>query len=94
MQKLNKKKLTLGADKCKILHVDSNKRKKKQCSNSDSSTLVIHGDKIKETCKLKYLGNEINALGNIDDTITSRTTKAIGLRTQIRCIIKFISLGS
>ena len=92
--KVESKKLTLGADKCKLLHVTGNKRKKNQCSNSKSPTLKIHNESIKETDKFKYLGDEINSLGDIDDTIASRITKAIGLRTQIRSMIKSISLGS
>ena len=92
--KIESKKLTLGADKCKIVHINCNKKKNNICLNNKSSALKIHNDNIKETNKFKYLGDEVNSLGNIDDTISSRSSKAIGLRSQIRSMINSISLGS
>ena len=49
---------------------------------------------MKETNSLKYLGEVLNAEGNINDTINARVSKAIGLRSQYSSLIKSISLGN
>ena len=83
--KIESKQLTLGGDKCFKLHIGKNKSKQKTCKTSDN--LKVHSDKMRSADKIKYLGNIINSEGSLNDTLTERTNKAIGLRSQLKSLI-------
>ena len=78
--KIESKKLSLGPDKCGKLHIS--KGGKGNCPNE----LKVHNESMKNKTQLKYLGEILNIQGNINDTILERSTRAIGLRTQIKSL--------
>ena len=86
--KVESKKLNMGHDKCFRLHIAS-RRSTSECNNS----LKVHNLEMKNAKKIKYLGDFLNSLGNLEDTISDRNQKAIGLRSQLASILKSISLG-
>ena len=88
---MESKSLNLGTDKCKKLHIASSSDSG-QCFNEEN--LKVHNEKLKNVSKLKYLGDFFNQEGNLNDTISDRVNKAIGLRSQIKSLLSNISLGS
>ena len=87
--KMETKNLTLGPDKCAKLHI----RKKNDTSNCDIK-LKVHDEPMKSERRLKYLGDILTVDANIDETIVDRSTRAIGLRSQLKSLLSSISLGS
>ena len=86
--KMETKNLSLGPDKCAKLHIS--KKGKEKCSNE----LKVHNEPMMNKEQIKFLGDILNSEGTIDDTILDRSSRAIGLRSQLKSIITSLSLGS
>ena len=89
--KIESKNLKLGEDKCLELHIEKRGNKTVKCH---STTVKVHDSNIKKTKSIKYLGDVVNSEANINDTIHSRATKAIGMRSQFTSLISSIALGN
>ena len=74
--KIESKNLKLGADKCVELHIEKKANKAVKCN---TTTIKVHDQDMLKAKSLKYLGEIVNSEGNINETISSRSTKAIGL---------------
>ena len=84
--KIESKKLRLSRDKCYHMHV-SNKNTK--CDTS----LKVHDSVMKKTSTASYLGDSITPFGSCEETLKERELKALGFITQIKSILKNVSLG-
>ena len=82
------KKLKLSNKKCHKIHIS--KRKTDECNNSE---LKIHGDKMSDSIKEKYLGDYITKSGKNDSTIEDRKGKGYGIVAEILAILDDIPLG-
>ena len=63
--------------------------KKEKCHNK----LKVHESIMKDVNKITYLGDIMNSHGTIDDTITNRYSKALGIINQMSSLLSSISLG-
>ena len=77
--------LSLSQDKCNRIHIG---RQKGQCQN-----LKVHEANMKESELEKYLGDLINALGDINDTVEQRVSRGYAVIAEIRAIFSEIPLG-
>ena len=68
------KKLTLSKSKCSKIHVGK--------PESGCPELKIHGEKMKESKKEKYLGDMLSNTGKIQPTIDERISKGYGLAAK------------
>ena len=85
--KFESKKLRLSDDKSVKIHLS--KGKEKRCPIKT----MIHEKTMKETDRVRYLGDKLSNLGGHQLTIESRVAKAIGIKAQISSLLKSISLG-
>ena len=79
------KRLKLGTDKCRTLHIG---KKKEDCS-----VLYAEGTEMKLVNEEEYLGEILTKDANIDANIEKRVKKGIGLISPVIAIIKEVSLG-
>ena len=90
--KVETKKLNLGKDKCIKIHISKKGKKEKECPMK--KMIKVHNDIMKEEERVKYLGDVVDSRGSINETITDRVNKAIGLRSKLKSLTTDISLGS
>ena len=84
--KAESRKLRFSDDKCAKMHVS---KKQMTCYNE----LKVHDSAMKNVTKIRYLGDVINNVGNINDTIHDRYSRGLGIVTQITSLLTSISLG-
>ena len=75
---MNLKKLTLSDKKCGKIHIG----KREMCCPQ----LKVHGKKMKNSEKEKYLGDQITKFGNIKATIEDRVAKGYGIVSEIKTL--------
>ena len=85
--KMEHKKLRLSHDKCFKIHIC---KKFKQCSQ----VIKVHDSDMKHVTQATYLGDVISEKGTIDETISQRSQKAIGIISQISSILSSVCLGN
>ena len=79
-------KLTMNSKKCKKIHIGK--------SNCMCPDLKVHGDRIEETDKEKYLGDQISGdCNNNTVNISMRKGKGIGIVSQIMLLLDEMCLG-
>ena len=64
-------------------------KKQSGCSN----ILKVHDSAMKNVTKIKYLGEILNQLENINDTISDWYSKGMGIITQISSLLSSICIG-
>ena len=79
------KKLTLSKTKCSKDYVGK--------PESGCPELKIHGEKMKESQREKYLGDILNNTGKIQATIDERVAKGHGIVSEILALIDQVPLG-
>ena len=84
--KMENKKLRLSEDKCFKIHIC---KKDEQCTQ----VLRVHDNKMKNVSQATYLGDVLSDTGSIDETISQRCQKALGISTQINSMLSSICLG-
>ena len=83
--KIETKKLEFNNKKCFNMHVGPNKSK--------SSALKIHGEEMLKANEQKYLGDIVSNTGNNNSNIKERCNIGHGAISQIKSLMKEISLG-
>ena len=85
--KMEHKKLRLSEDKCFKIHI---------CKKSDScpQVLWVHDSEMKSVSNATYLGDVLSEKGTIDETITQRCQKGIGIISQVSSMLSSVCLGS
>ena len=73
--------------KCYKIHIC---KKIEKCTQ----VLKVHENKMKNATQATYLGDVISDQGTIDETISQRSQKALGIITQISSILSSICLGN
>ena len=86
---IESKKLTLSSKKCHRIHVKNKKRK----SEPECLELKVHGEKMHDSNKEKYLGDLIDSSGTNRKTIEERKNKGYGIVSEILAILEDIPLG-
>ena len=79
------KKLTLSNKKCSKIHVGK--------VSDICPDLKIHSDKMRNSKKEKYLGDQLSISGKVKETIEDRVSKGYGIVTEILAILDEIPLG-
>ena len=74
------------AKKCRHIHVGK--------ENTFCPTLKAHNANIKKVNEEKYVGDIISYDGKLTKTIQQRTSRAVGIISQITNILKSVSLGN
>ena len=85
--KIESRKLRMGQDKCVKLHVG--KTNDQNCKNKPK----VHNELMKSESKTRYLGDIFSASNGINETVSDRHSRGIGIVTQLSSILKSISLG-
>ena len=85
---IERKKLTLSADKCSRIHIGKKSKK------ADCVSVKVHAEEMKNSEKEKYLGDFITKEGNSNATLCARKTRAYAILAEIRSILTEIPLGS
>ena len=85
---IESKKLTLSHSKCHRIHISKNPKKNKECKD-----LKVHGEKMSNSDKEKYLGDIIDKTGKCRATIEERQKKGYGIVAEILAILSEIPLG-
>ena len=85
---IESKKLTLSHSKCHRIHISKNPKKNKECKD-----LKVHGEKMSNSDKEKYLGDIIDNTGKCRATIKERQKKGYGIVAEILAILSEIPLG-
>ena len=83
--KMETKKLELGHPKCFQMHVGKHR--------NNCHTLSVHGKEMLTTQSEKYLGDILTSTGNIDENITARYNKGLGIVNQVLSTLKEVSFG-
>ena len=85
--KMEHKKLRLSEDKCYKIHI---------CKKSDScpQVLKVHDKDMKTVMSATYLGDVLSEKGTIDETVSQRCQKAIGIISQVSSMLSSVCLGS
>ena len=87
--KIEMKKLTLGKNKCKQIHVGKD--------NIFCPTLEVHGEPIEVVYNEKYLGDIVANVsrgdGSNSKNISARKSKGLGIVSQIMMMLQSVSLG-
>ena len=85
---IERKKLTLSADKCSRIHIGK-KTKQDECVS-----VKVHAEEMKNSEKEKYLGDFVTKEANSNATLSARKTRAYAILAEIRSILTEIPLGS
>ena len=85
---IERKKLSLSADKCSRIHI-GNKTNKHECAS-----IKVHNDEMKNSEKEKYLGDFVTKEANSNATLVARKSRAYAILAEIRAILTEIPLGS
>ena len=83
--KMETKQLELGHPKCFQMHVGKHR--------NNCHTLSVHGKEMLTTQSEKYLGDILTSTGNIDENITARYNKGLGIVNQVLSTLKEVSFG-
>ena len=83
--KIHGKRLELGPNKCFQMHVGK--------SSSSCPTLSVHSQPMHTTNREKYLGQIISSNGKLENNITERFNKGLGLVNEIIGLLKEVSFG-
>ena len=82
------KKLRLSKEKCHKIHIQKNNKHEEKCKK-----LKVHNDTMKESDRVKYLGDILDKSGKVRNTINDRRNKGFGMVAEILAIISEIPLG-
>ena len=82
------KKLRLSKEKCHKIHIQKNNKHEENCKK-----LKVHNDTMKESDRVKYLGDILDKSGKVRNTINDRRNKGFGMVAEILAIISEIPLG-
>ena len=82
---VSKMKSLLFYAKCFKMHVGKTKNK--------CSTLSVHGQDMLTTNREKYLGDVLTSSARIEDNITERSNKGVGIVNKIMSTLKEVSFG-
>jgi hypothetical protein len=84
---MEQKKLELSNDKCSKIHIGS------KISSEHCPAHKVHGNKMKDSNKEKYLGDFVTDKGNSKATIEDRKTRGYAVLSRISALLRDIPLG-
>ena len=85
---MERKKLSLSADKCSRIHIGN------KTNNPECASVKVHKGEMKNSEKEKYLGDFVTKEANSNATLVARKSRAYAILAEIRALLTEIPLGS